>query len=46
MAKDKYMALEDFQQLWSEKIKPAIQNSMLPELATEEDVRSIVHSES
>ena len=46
MAKDHYIALADFQHLWSDKIKPAIQNSMLPELATEEDVRSIVHSES
>ena len=46
MEKEKYMALADFQLLWSEKIKPAIQNIMLPELATEEDVRSIVHSES
>lgn len=46
MAKDKYMALADFQHLWSEQIKPAILNSMLPELATEEDVRSIVHRES
>lgn len=45
MAKDKYMALADFQHLWSDKIKPAIQNSMLPELATEEDVRSIIHSD-
>jgi hypothetical protein len=46
MTKAKYMALADFQQLWSEEIEPAIQNSMLPELATEEDVRSIVHRES
>jgi hypothetical protein len=46
MTKAKYMALADFQQLWSGKIKPEIENNMLPVLASEVDVRSIVHRES
>lgn len=45
MAKDKYLALDDFQYLWTNSIKPWI-NGVLPELADIDEVRDIVQYET